>query len=275
MPYTQKHTWFFQGAAKGWTETLYLRNVSPTTAAGLVIAQQIAAARAAMLGAGIQIHAIRIQEVENAAGAPVERVGDNYQNQIYPGPASPQGAHPDISLLADCISPGDRKHKVIYLGGIWRTIVDNFGQYTPSAAWTDAFTNWATKVVNFGYGWRARTPSPKVQITNYTVDDNGFVTITTSGTPFSLFGDEPFLANIRKLPTIGKLSPLNGERLLVKLGNNTAKTVESFGLLPFAGVGFLNTFTYGFETIAGIGPEKVVSRERGAPLLQSPGRRSG
>jgi hypothetical protein len=213
-------------------------------------------------------------EVEDAAGLPVKRVGDTFQGQQILAPETAGiAAHPDLSLLIDCQTAGNRKHKTVYLGGIWRSIVDNFGAYVPSAGWNDKLADWKGKLVALGYGWRSRTPSARVQITGYDVDAEGFVTVTTAGTPFAAITTDKFTANIRGLPTIGKQSPLNGERVMVKLTANTCKTTESFALLPFAGVGFLNTFTYGFSAIADLAGEKVVSRERGAPLLQSPGRR--
>jgi hypothetical protein len=273
VAYTQKHTFFFGGGLKAWTESFYIRAVSQSIPAGLLVAQQLAPSRAACLGSGLFIHAIRIQQVENEAGAEVVRVGDNFQDQRYNAPASPTASHPDISLLIDCVSTGNQKHKLVYMGGIWRTIVDNFGAYTPNGTWDEKFNDWSTKLAALQYGWRSRTPSTAVNITGYTVDAEGFVEIETDGTPFAAITDTTFTVNIRGLPTIGKPSPLNGERVVKKTAANKCKTVESFAVLPFAGVGFLNTFTYGFTAIAAARPEKVVSRERGAPLLQSPGRR--
>jgi hypothetical protein len=263
----------FGGGQKGWTESYYIRNVQTSIPAGKAVLDQLAISRAGLLGAGLYIKALRVQEVEDAANNPVLRVGDTFQGASIVSPNTQQPAHPDLSLLLDCTTQGLRRHKLIYLGGIWDAIEDNFGTYVPTPTWTVKLADFISKLITYGYGWRSRIPSMKDTITGYTVDDAGFVTITTTGSPFVDITAPKFLVNIRGLPTIGGQSPLNGERLVTKLANNICKTVESIYVGEFVGTGFLNTFGYTFEQIAAVGAEKIVSRERGAPLLESPGRR--
>lgn len=273
MPYRQKHTWIFAGPQKGWSESYYIQDLTPTIAAGQNIAAQVATVRAQMLGTECYIKAIRVQEVEDAGGNKVKFQGDTFQYPTYPGNTGHSAAQCDLSLLVDHQGQDGGRHRNGYLGGIWDDVESEFGKYKPPAAFTAAFASWKAKILEFGYGWVSRTPSIDYALTNYTIDENQFVTITTGGTPFNGLGDAPFYVNVKKLPAVGGRSALNGTLLVRRLTDSTCITMNRIAVGPFVAPGYLNKFTYQFREIADLAVEKVVSRERGAPLLESRGRR--
>lgn len=273
MPYTQKHTIDFAFPQKGWSENYYLQPQTQTVGAGLAILRQLCVARAQMLGAEASIKAYRVQVVEAPDGSKVKFQGDTVQRDTFPGVASQPCAQVDLCLLIDCVNVTVTKHKVIYLGGIWDIISGNGGNYVPSGPFETAYANWVAKMIQFGYGWLSRTPSLKFSITNYAMGEDGYVTITCAGNPFAAITQiTPFKVGIAGLMGAGGRSALNGDQLVTKVDANTCKTAKPFGVTPFANVGTLVTYTNGFQQIAGLGIEKVVTHERGAPLLESPGR---
>lgn len=274
MPYRQKHTWIFGGPQKGWSESYYIQDLTPTVAAGHNIADQVATVRAQLLGTGLFIKAIRVQVVEDAGGNKVKFEGDTFQGHRYPGNLSHEAAQADLSLLIDHQGQDGGRHRLGYLGGFWDEVSQNFGVYVNSnAAWNTAFAAWKSKILEFGYGWVSRTPSIDFAITGYTLDENFQVTYTTAATPFAGLGTAPFLINVHGLLAIGGKSVLNGNQMVIRVTDNSCRTVGRYAAGDFVGGGFINTFTYQFREIADLAVEKVVSRERGAPLLESPGRR--
>lgn len=274
MAYTQKHTIDFAAGQKGWTESLYIQPQVQTVAAGLAILQQLCVARAQMLGQQAYIKAYRAQVVEAVDGSKVKFQGDTVQRTLFPGSTGEPCAQADLSLLVDCVNATVTKHKQIYLGGIWDSISQNFGAYVPNPTFETAFTNWTSKIVQFGYGWPSRTPSIKFVLSNYVMDADGYVTITCAGLPFNAITQTtPFKVGISSLPSIGGRSVLNGDIMVTKIDASTCKTAKPIAVTPFTSFGYLVTYTTNFQAIAVTGIEKVVSRERGAPLLESPGRR--
>lgn len=273
MPYRQKHTWIFAGNQKGWSESLYIEGVAGTIEAGRVIAMQVAPLRAQLLGANLYIKAIRVQVTEDAGGNPVKRRGDTFQGLFFPGVSNEPAAAPDLSVLIDYVNLVGDRHRVGYLGGIWDSISTNFGVYTPSSQWNTALIAWQAKILEFGYGWVGRTPGADFVLSGYTQLENGYVEITCQGTPFAALGTAPFTVRVHDLPSIGGKSVLNGDLVVVKVADNKCRTTQRIAVTPFVADGFLNLFTFGFQEIGNLGAEKVVSRERGAPLLESPGRR--
>jgi hypothetical protein len=63
MPYTQKHTLFFGGGQKGWTESFYIQNGVSSIPAGIAVLSQLASMRSALLGQRLYIHALPVSEV--------------------------------------------------------------------------------------------------------------------------------------------------------------------------------------------------------------------
>lgn len=274
MPFRIKTTWIFGGGQRGWTESLYSQPSSDQTiVTASNYALQVAQARAPMLGAECYVKAFRCQVVEDAAGLKVTRQGDLTQGLTLYGTPAQGAAEEDVCLLTDFIGAGNLFHKPLYLGGVWDSIVTNFGAYNPSPAWITLFGSWKAKVLSLGYGWVSRTSSAPYAVSNYTQEDTGFVTLTFGGTPFAGASNTPVTVRISGLPSVGGMSTLNGDLIVRPTGVSTAVTVTRIAVMPFVGPGVMHTFTYQFRMAGDIGAEKIVTRERGAPLLESRGRR--
>lgn len=275
MPVRYKHTFIFSGRNKGWSESFYTEPSSVNLQSQLTLAANVAVARAQMLGAEYSVQALRVQQTEDAGGLPVKRVGDLNQAINLPGPGAWEGAAPDLSVLFDWMTSARDAHKAVFVGGIWDTVSVQGGQLSPPPEWNTAWQTWGVKCVEAGYGWLSRVPGTPVAVTNYVQDEaDGTVTLTFGGSLFEGASVNPVLIRVSALPTIGGMSTLNGDLLVVPLTATTAKTKERIAVFPFVGAGVARRFTNTFKRMTFITPEKVVSRERGAPLLQSPGRRS-
>jgi hypothetical protein len=275
MPVRYKHTLIFSGRNKGWSESYYTEPTSVNLQSQLTLCQIAATARAQMLGAEYSIQALRVQQTEDAGGAPVKRVGDLNQAVNLPGPAAWEGAQSDLSVLFDWATVNRDAHKFVFCGGIWDACSVLGGVYSPPPEFNTAWQTWGVKCVEAGYGWLSRVPAAPVAVSNYVQDENsGTVTLTFGASLFEGASNTPVLIRVSGLPSIGGMSTLNGDLLVYPLSATTARTKDRIAVFPFIGPGRANRFTNVFKRMSFITPEKIVSRERGAPLLQSPGRRS-
>jgi hypothetical protein len=274
-----KTTFEFAGPQKGWTETYYSQPTGDQTIlTALANAEQVALSRRLLLGDGLKIKAIRVQQVQDAAGNKIRFVGDTKRyDQGLPGAAQPAAA-PDLCVLCDAFKSDFSKHKEIFLRGIWDAVSTNYGTYTPGNApgWQNNFDSWAAKIVQFGYGWLSATPQPvQFTITNYVQDTDGFVDLTFSGAIFAAPFGRKGTIRVVGLPSVGGRSVLNGPLLVRTIDASHAITVNRIAVTPYAGTG--TAYTYGdplFIQIGGISAETIRTRETGAPLLESPGRQS-
>jgi hypothetical protein len=274
MPYRVKVTWFFEGPQKGWTESLYIQPTSGTWAEAVAAVNAVNPVRAALLGQNLAIKAWRLQVVQDAGGNKVTRRGDTFQNLVINGDSQRPASDKDDCVEMDFLDSTQNRHKILFLGGIWREIVNNYGNYTPTPDWLSAMNNWIVKVVAGGFGWVARTPSIGFSITNYVQSADGFVDMTMSGNPFpGGASTTPQTVRVSGLQTEAGLSVLNGDLLVTPTGVNTCTTVKKIAVFPFVNVGVMKTFTYAFVQTNSVAPEKIVNHKRGAPLLESRGRR--
>lgn len=274
MPYRIKVTFDFGGPQKGWTESLYLQPASGLWSEAVAAVNVVLPARAALLGSGLFIKAWRLQVVQDATGAKVVRRGDTFQNIILNGDSQRPASDKDDCLEMDFLDSTQNRHKILFLGGIWREIVNNYGTYTQTPDWLSAMNTWITKVVAGGFGWVARTPSIDFAITNYVQTADGFVDFTVSGSPFpGGASSTPQTVRIAGLKTEAGGSVLNGDLLVRPTAVGTCTSIQRIAVFPFVNPGIMRTFTYAFVQAASIAPEKVVNHKRGAPLLESAGRR--
>lgn len=273
MPIRYKHTFVFSSPRKGWTENFYTQPTSTTVQLQMNAARQVAISRSYMLADGVQVQAYRVQQVENGAGAPVKRVGDLQQSEPFAGNKGP-AAQVDLCILFDMATADKAYHKAAYAGGIPDGISADGGGYQPTPDWVAAWQDWGAKMVANGYGWLSRVPSETAYpIASITQLDSGYVNYTFTGEPFAGAGTLPVRVRFSGITTAAGKSNLNGDVSVLPTGANTAQSVGPIAVLPYLGGGVMRTFTKQFRLIDSIYPEKVVTRERGSPLLQSRGRR--
>jgi len=274
MPVRYKHTFIFSGRNKGWTENFYTEPGSINLAGQLALAQNVAVARAQMLGQEYRVQALKVMQTENSVGTLTKRIGDLNQAINLPGPAEKEGAQADLSVLFDWATANRDAHKFVFVGGIWDTVSVLGGIYSPPPEWNTAWQTWGVKCVEAGYGWLSRVPSDPVSVTNYVQNEgDGTVNLTFGAALFPGASLTPVVIRVSGMPTIGGMSTLNGDLLVYPMSATTARTKDRIAVFPYVGPGKAVTFTTTFKRMTFITPEKVVSRERGAPLLESPGRR--
>lgn len=273
MPIRYKHTFIFSAPRKGWTESFYTQPTSTTVQLQMNLARQVAISRSYMLADGITVQAYRVQQVENGAGAPVKRIGDLQQSEPFAGDKGP-AAQVDLCVLFDMATQAKDFHRAAYAGGIPDAISADGGGYQPTPAWVAAWQDWGAKMVAAGYGWLSRVPSETAYpIASITQLDSGLVNYTFTGDPFAGASALPVRVRFSGIQTAVGKSNLNGDLSVIPTGANTAQSVGPVAVLPYLGGGVMRTFTKAFRQIDSIYPEKVVTRERGSPLLQSRGRR--
>jgi len=273
MPFRCKITWEFAGIQTGWTETLYMEPLTATFAEAASAAQAMVPYRAKLLGIQTEIKAVRVQVVQDAAGTKVVRRGDNFQGINKAGSEKPTN-DPDVALECDFIDTTLTRHKTMFMRGIWNIITTDYGEYKPTAEWNSAFDAWRIALIGFGFGWLGRTPSAKVNITDVNQTADGFVEITTAGTPFAALPlGVPIQVNVNGVIGQGGLSSINGTPLVKPTANNTCVTVKQQAILPYVSNGQLNTFSQVFIKTGQVSPEKIGDHKTGAPLLQPRGRR--
>jgi hypothetical protein len=272
MPFRCKCTFIFDGPQKGWTETLYIEPLTGTFAEASTLTNNLCTPRALLLGSQCAIKAYRVQVVQDAGGLTVKRRGDTIQRPFF-GNSTQTCADADLALLLDFVDAPLTRHKSLFLRGIWDAISQNYGAYTPVPAWEGVFESWRLQLIASGFGWVGRTPLAFANITTYAQSLAGFVNITLGENLF--LGVVPgtiVQVNVQGLQSLGGRSTLNGSLLVRVLTDTTCVTVKQIAVLPFVAGGTMQTFTFGMIKTAFIGPEKIVTRETGAPLLESPGR---
>jgi hypothetical protein len=144
----------------------------------------------------------------------ISTIGSRFSNRVYSaqqlqqnglgsasGSVQPNGAlgstetdAADVTLLVNC-SSGIRSRR-IFVRGIPDFIVQNGGQYVPSAYFTSAFNSWVTWVTGSStpYGWFGQPANPtRIQITNI-IPAGGQLAFTLAGA--GLFGAGPNYANV-------------------------------------------------------------------------------
>jgi len=272
MPFRCKVTWIFDGPQKGWTESLYIEPLTGTFAEASTLANNLCTPRRLLLSSQCAIKGYRVQVVQDAAGLTVKRRGDTIQRPFF-GNSTQSGADADLALLLDFVDAPLTRHKVLYLRGIWDAISQNYGAYTPVPDWEGHFESWRLQLIASGFGWVGRTPLAFANITNYLQADSGFVNITLGEDLFlGVPAGTPVNVNVAGLVSQGGRSTLNGSLLVKVLTATTCRTAKQIAVLPFVAGGTMQTYTQTMIKTAYVSPEKIVTRETGAPLLESPGR---
>lgn len=272
MPFRCKCTWIFEGPQKGWTESLYLEPLTQTFGEAATLTNNLCVPRAALLGRECAIKAFRVQIVEDAANLKVKRRGDTIQRPVFGYPGEP-ASDADLALLCDFTDAQLTRHKSLFLRGIWDSISQSYGGYHPSPAWEARFDVWRTQLIASGFGWVGRNPSNPSNVTGYVQTDTGFVEITCADAIFTGFpAFVPIQVNVQGVLSKGGPSNLNGTLLVKPISTTKCQTVKQRAVLPFVDGGTLRTLSYVMVKTAQVGPEKIVTHETGAPLLESRGR---
>lgn len=274
-----KATFFFEGRIKGWTESYYRPGLNNSHFVHYEEAYALAVKRAQLLGVESEIKAIRIS-TEGLIGDALLRYVNLKAQPTKTTPAGnaatpPRGtAQPDVALLLRCHDALGQHHKYVYLRGIWDQIENQNGLYTPNADWVAVLDQYIGALVGGQWGWMGVTARNIERLQSAVTDENSLVQFTFQG---NIFAGVP-LGQRRQIRISGVndgRSSLNRVHTVQILSATTCRTEFSTAIPATVkgGKGVLNTL--GLIDIAGADAQKIVTRECGAPLLESPGRRKG
>lgn len=257
----------FKGGSKGWTETYYTQTDNPNLQAIYDYALPMAYLRAELLGAGCAIEAIRCSDtaIEN----------DSFLQYINIEPHTDEPAAPlDVSLNFVCRDLQNKRHRHIFVRGIWHRVVGPLGvfqyDYAPYKTLIDA---WRAKLLSDTYGWLGANNATKKKalITGYVRNDSGQVTFTADN---NIFAGIP--VNTRKKIRVSglnaKTSNLNRELVVYVLTPNTFQTVLPIAASPFQSQGRVSWYDPEFIRMYTVNSQRIGRRGAGAPLLESVGR---
>lgn len=269
----QKVTFIFDGRLCGWTESHWYNSADGVHVETLKKAYTFAERRAPLLGVECKIKAIRVST--EGVGPDALLVYTDYRpartplsNGAFLGEKS---AQKDVALQLRMENSAHTAHKLTFLRGIWDSVENDQGQYTPSKAWLDLIDEFALLLKKANWGWVGSIGRTKVRLISAVTNETDRTTFT--------FADNLFPAGMEQQRTRIRISGVNEGHSnangvhIVKVTSRTACVTEfplAVGHRAEGGFGSFNT--YGFISYATVDPQKIVTRETGAPLLESPGR---
>lgn len=275
MAVVQKVTFIFDGRLCGWTESHWFNSPDGVHLETAKKARDLALARAMLLGVECSIKAIRVSTEGVGPDAHLTYVNYRPTFEVASNGAllGEKAAQKDVALQVRMEDGTHSKHKLIFLRGIWDSVENDMGVYTPSKAWQDLFAKFATQLVRREWGWFGSAGKTKVRLISAVMNETDTTTFT-------------FAENLFPADKIGKrvrvrISGVNEGRSVangvhvVKVTSQTACVTEfrlAVGNQSVGGFGAFNT--YEFISYQTYDDQKIVTRETGAPLLESPGRRS-
>lgn len=274
MPATiQKVTYFFEGRARGWTESYWYSSPDGVHANSVGDVQKLANVRVGLLGLECYIKAYRISNEGTGPDALLEYdrfapkpILDSAGNAV-----NTNTAQSDVALQIRCENEPRSAHKFVFMRGIWDSVEQNHGQYVTNDKWDAAMRAFRSVLVRDPWGWIGVTFKNKVRLANYVQDADDIVTFTTV--------DPLFDAGLEKKKTTIRISGVNDGRsaankthIVQIVDRSTAKSEKKLALGNRHTGGFVAWQKRDFIKIKFATDQKIVSRECGAPLLESPGR---
>lgn len=272
-----KITYIFEGPGKGWTESYILNGSGADHTKQVPAVVTLAKARANLLAKPTYIKGYRISL--DGTGPDALLSYDRFDPKTVPLPtgqvlALDKAADPDQALLIRCSNGTMSKHRFIYLRGIPDGIEVNYGQYEHGDIWGNLMKTFIRQLTSGPWGWMGVDDAnsiKKVPVINVEQGVNGNATFTFKKAIFPVGIDVNKAVKIR-VSGVNKKSPANGVHVVYPLGTDAATTVNALaaGKYYFGGRGSYTPLT--FIAIENAEDQKIVTREAGAPLLQSRGR---
>lgn len=264
-----KHTYFLQQWSNGWTESWYC-GVNLLMSSQIEIARNYANQRAKGLATEASIRYARITDL-SVTPHPVwvETIG---RAGVGVGAGIPSAADfADTSVMVRCYNAAQTRSKIVYVRGIPDSIINDGGEYQPTAAFNKFITDWSDFMRSQGMGWLGVNAPTLGNITAMVQNASGQVDVTSSA---NLFGATPAGTHV-VLRMTGVLGPrnLNGQFTCVVTSGTTFTTLRRIAIFPYLGGGrvrYSSTNLIQVNTATGI---RTVERKAGRPSFQSPGRR--
>lgn len=267
MP-VRKVTLFFEGFQKGWTESYYLSN-DDTHDQVMTQAKGLAQTRAKLLGKECSIKAVR-----------VSTEGVNHDAMLryvrYPGDNQEASAQPDVALMVRCENATHTKWRNMYLRGVWDRIETDHGKYVGRAiaAWTNAYSGFVERLREDGYGWVTTNVADTVKVTSVARDASGEKLVYTLAVAKFLEDEVNKEKKFQvRFSGINTRSTANGLKVVIPTEPTKCITAAPLAAATYRSGGKATFYTTAFIDISTVEDAKIVTREAGAPLLESVGRR--
>lgn len=273
MP-VKKVTFVFDGRQCGWTESYYLESGEDHKKV-MELAKDIATPRARLLGAEASIKAIRISTEGVDNDGMLEYTPDLRGNLQKPC------AQRDVCLMVRCENAGHNAWRNMFMRGIWDEVEDEQGRYIgrKNKAWREAFDSYQLLVCDRGWGWMHASRGHLGKVKSLAKGESvpeaaGEDTLVyTLHNPAFAAGDVTDRKQIQvRVTGINGKSTANGLKVVQIIAPDKFETVKPLAAGKYRHGGFVVGYTYTLADIATMHDAKVVSRETGAPLLESAGR---
>lgn len=273
---THKVTFFFRGKGKGWTESLWYASSNGSYEQTMGQAKVIARARAELLGKECEIHAIRVSTEGTGPDAELEYVTYKQTGEavgkIGDAVKLKRGtAQPDVALLVRFANAARTQHKFVFVRGIWDEVENDYGVYTPNETWERALNDWMDTLRLTSWGWWGVATKKKERLTGVVRNANDTATFTFANNLFDGITAGKRVS-VRVSGVNGGKSNLNATHIVQVLSASEARTEKALAVSNLNVGGFGAIQTKGYIDIEFAKAQKIVTRECGAPLLESPGR---
>jgi len=188
------------------------------------------------------------------------------------------GCGPSLAAKMHMADSTNTRFSPIYLRGFWDDVeVDEELDFTSAAgaAWKALLDQYTTALVAGGYGWNGldNTNTIRGNVTNYTIDVNGFVTFTVDY-PAGPVAFNPGEINTVRFARINhSSSTLNRSLVLKVLTATTLKTVNPIAAGLFDSAGTFVAEGKAFLSYLGAQYTILARRSEGRPTGLSPARR--
>lgn len=273
-----KVTYIFEGPAKGWTESYVLNGVGTDHTKQVPAVVTLAKARVKLLAEPCFIKGYRISLEGTGPDALLSY--DKYAPQKVALPTGDvvgldKAADPDQAVLIRCSNATQSKHRFIYLRGVPDFQEQNYGEYQKDGkVWRKLMDSFFGILTGGPWGWMGVddvNSVKKVPVLNVEQNANGTASFTFQANLFPITLPANAIVKIR-VSGINKGSPSNGVHIVYAKQRDLAVTVNALatGKYLFGGRASYTPLT--FIPIEHAEDQKVVTREAGAPLLQSRGR---
>jgi len=272
MPFTVKYTTIFSSPDTGWTESYFFSSSSDNLALLSAQVLPITQKRRFLLGAEAYIKAQRLSIELNEDGS--KRRGDSkLMRFFYQGVQAHPCAQRDLALQVLFANVDSTRRKLTFMGGIWDEVSTTAGAYNPGVGnWQSYMNSWIAAMLAQGMGWIGRQPVAAGTISGYTSDADNRITFTLTAP--GIFGAGPYSTQQVNIRGLNVTSILNGPLLVTPLSATTCITFKPVAAFPFVSPGIMSRYTSALLIASTIDPQAIMTRERGRPLLVSPGRRA-
>lgn len=269
-----KVTFVFDGRLCGWTESHWVNAIEASHEITLEAAKKLAAKRANLLGVECSIKAIRVSTEGVGPDAMLRYL--RYR-PAFPSPnqapaTAEKAAQKDVALQVRMENGTHTQHKLIFLRGVWDSIESENGEYLDNDNFRVAFGAYNKILTSGPWGWFGSTSRTTSKLSNV---QRG---VNTDSAVFS-FAENLFpdgLAHkkvrIRISGVNAGRSNLNGVHVVSVTDRMTCSTDFPLAVANRVEGGRGSYNTYDFIQYATGDDQKIVTRETGAPLLESPGR---